>query len=103
MTFKVVTTPEADHQIRTIDSWWRENRTAAPNLFSEELAAAFDLLEGIPNMGRRYSHPTAKNVRRILLRSTRHHVYYVVLEDTVVVLAVWSAVRGSGPDLTSPP
>jgi len=60
VTFKVVTAPEADHQIRTIDSWWRENRTAAPNLFSEELAAAFDLLEGIPNMGRSYGHPEGR-------------------------------------------
>ena len=103
MTFKVVTTPEADDKIRTIDSCWRENRTAAPNLFSEELAAALDLLEGIPNVGRSYGHPTVKNVRRILLRSTRYHVYYVVLGDAVVVLSVWSAVRGSGPYLKSPP
>ena len=52
-------------------------------------------------MGRSYAHSTVKNVRRVLLRSTRYHVYYVVLTDTVVVLTVWSAVRGSGPDLTS--
>lgn len=103
MTFKLVTTPEADNQIRTIDSWWRENRTAAPNLFSEELAAALELLEVIPNIGRSYPHPTVKDVRRILLRATRYHVYYVPPRDAVVVLSVWSAVRGSGPDLKSPP
>jgi pyruvate carboxylase len=33
-------TPEAEAQIRIIDSWWRENRTALPNLFADELAAA---------------------------------------------------------------
>ena len=102
MTFRLVTTPEVDVQIRTIDSWWRENRPAAPELFSQELAAGLDLLEAVPNVGRSYGHPTVKGVRRILLRSTRYHVYYIVLEDTIVVLAVWSAVRGSGPDLKSP-
>jgi hypothetical protein len=49
VTFKVVTTPEADAKIRNIDSWWRENRAAAPDLFSQELAASFDMLEAIPN------------------------------------------------------
>ncbi|MGH9318989.1 MAG: type II toxin-antitoxin system RelE/ParE family toxin [Vicinamibacteria bacterium] len=103
MTFQVVTTPEADGQIRTIDSWWRENRKAAPNLFSEELAAGFELLEAVPNVGRSYKHPSVKSVRRILLRSTRYHVYYVVLGNAVVVLSVWSAVRGSGPELKPQP
>ena len=57
-------------------------------LFLEELAAAFELLESVPNMGRSYGHSTVKNVRRVLLRSTRYHLYYVVLKDTVVVLTV---------------
>ena len=99
MTFEVVTTPEAEGQIRTIDSWWRENRTAAPNLFSEELAAIFELLESAPHIGRSYRHPCVKNVRRVLLRSTRYHVYYVIGDRAVIVLSVWSAVRGRRPDL----
>jgi len=103
VTFTVVTTPEADEQIRAIDSWWRENRLAAPDLFSQELSEGFAVLEAIPHAGRGYEHPTVKNVRRTLLRSTRYHVYYVVLGEVVTVLSVWSAVRGSGPDLKSPP
>ena len=51
MSLPVRTTPEADAQIRTIDKWWRENRTASPNLFAAELAAAFDLLSHAPHMG----------------------------------------------------
>ena len=31
------------------------------------------------------------------------HLYYVVAEETVFVLSVWSAVRGAGPDLRWPP
>ena len=62
----------------------------------------FELLESVPHIGRSYRHPTVKNVRRVLLRSTRYHVYYVVHDDAVIVLAVWSAVRGSGPVLAPP-
>jgi plasmid stabilization system protein ParE len=78
-------------------------RPAAPDLFAQELTTGFGVLEAIPNAGREYAHPTVRNVRRILLRSTRYHVYYVILGDAVSVLSVWSAVRGSGPDLKSRP
>lgn len=70
------TTPEADAQIRTIDTWWRTNRPAAPDLFAEELANCFVLLEWAPKIGRPYSrHPSVQGLRRVLLRATRYHVY----------------------------
>ena len=99
MTARIVVTAEAEQQARTIDTWWRQERPAAPGLFTEELAAAFALLGDAPEAGRRYPHPTVSDVRRILLRSTRYHVYYRLQENDVVVLAVWSGVRGSGPEL----
>ncbi|MBI3856832.1 MAG: type II toxin-antitoxin system RelE/ParE family toxin [Planctomycetes bacterium] len=99
MTVRIVVTPEAEEQARTIDTWWRKERPAAPGLFTEELAAAFALLGDAPQAGRRYPHPTMSDVRRILLRSSRYHVYYRLHENDVVVLAVWSGVRGSGPEL----
>lgn len=99
MTIRIVVTPEASDQARSIEAWWRKERTAAPNLFSEELASAIALLAGAPQAGRRYPHPTVASVRRILLRSTRYHVYYRIHQDDVVILALWSAVRGSGPEL----
>ena len=99
MTARVVITPEAAEQAHTIDDWWRKERTAAPNLFCEELAAAFALLTDAPQAGRRYSHASVAKVRRILLRATRYHVYYKIHDEAVMVLAVWSAIRGSGPEL----
>ena len=99
MTTRVVVTSEAAEQAHTIDDWWRRERTAAPNLFCEELASAFALLAGAPQAGRRYPHPAVPEIRRILLRSTRYHVYDKIHEDDVIVLAVWNAVRGSGPGL----
>ena len=99
MTVRIVVAPEAEEQVRTIDAWWRKERLASPDLFCEELSAAFALLGGAPQAGRRYPHPIVPEIRRILLRSSRYHVYYKVHEDDVIILAVWSAVRGTGPEL----
>lgn len=95
----VATTPLADLQILEIDAWWRENRDKAPDLFEGELALAFRILESAPGAGRRYPHPSG-SVRRLLLRSTRNHVYYVERDDCVLVVAVWGAVKRAGPDLS---
>lgn len=92
----VLTTPRADLQILEIDAWWRENRDKAPDLFEEELELAPALLADSPGIGKR--SPGHRGVRRLLLRSTRN--YYVEEDDRVLVLAVWGAVRGAGPDLT---
>jgi plasmid stabilization system protein ParE len=101
MTRQLVVAPEAEAQIEAIDTWWRENRPASPELFEQELSQAFSTLEVAPEAGHRYSHPEVKGVRRVLLRSTRNHVYYVDTGDIVVILAVWGAVKKSGPDLSS--
>jgi len=95
----VVTTPAADRDIRRAHDWWSSNRPAAPRLFAEELAAAFDLLAASPLIGRSHRTRAVRGVRRILMRATRYHVYYVPEESRVVVLAVWGAVRVQRPRL----
>jgi plasmid stabilization system protein ParE len=95
----VVTTATADQQIRAIHAWWRAHRPAAPDLFQQELSEAFSLLASSPRIGQPYRSSSVAGVRRILLRATRYHVYYVFDEAIVKVLAVWSAVRGRGPSL----
>lgn len=98
MTTHVITTPEVDTQVRTIDEWWRANRPAAPDLFTEELADCFALLEQLPNIGKRYSrYASAPDIRRVPLRASRYHVYYVVRGNTVAVIAVWHSQRGQLP------
>jgi plasmid stabilization system protein ParE len=97
---RVLFAPEARDQARLIDAWWREHRPRAPRLFAEELAHALALLGGVSKVGRPYPHPRREGVRRLPLRSTRYHLYYRTEEDVVIVLAVWSSVRGTGPDLT---
>lgn len=94
---KLELTPTAERHVSTIDAWWQANRSSAPELFLEELAVAFDALVSVPLGGRVVRARGLRGVRRTLLRSTRYHVYYQVRKDTVTVIAVWSAVRGTGP------
>ena len=103
MTLPVTTTPEADAQIRTIDDWWRKSRHASPNLFFDELSSAFDLIAHAPNIGRLYRRSPIVGTRRVLLRGSRHRVYYVSREGEVIILAVWHGERGTGPPLTAQP
>lgn len=96
---RVLIAPEARDQARLIDAWWREHRPRAPRLFEEELANALALLAGVSKVGRPYGQSRLPGVRRFLLRSSRYHIYYRTEDDTVMVLALWSSVRGTGPDL----
>lgn len=100
MSRPVLIAAPAEAQIEAIDAWWRANRTASPDLFAQELAEAFSTIGLAPDAGHRYPHPEVKGVRRVPLRATRNHVYYVATDQAVFVLAVWGAVKGAGPDLS---
>ncbi len=99
MNLTVRTTREADRQVRTIDDWWQRNRSAAPDLFLDELASAFTLIGHAPQAGHPYRRSPIPGTRRVLLARSRYHVYYIPLDDEVLVLAVWHARRGGGPPL----
>ena len=86
-------------QADAIDDWWRANRPAARDLFASELDAAFQSLSAAPHLGQAWEHPSVGGVRRVLLRATRFHVYYRVRADAIEVVAIWSCLRGRGPDL----
>ena len=97
MIYRVVATATSDEHVRVIDSWWRRNRPSAPGLFRQEYAEALDFLSVMPGAGALYEE--APGYRRLILRGSRNHVYYRIQEELVVIEAVWSAVRGVGPDL----
>ena len=97
----VRTSQQADLHILEIDAWWSRNRDKAPNLFMEELAAAFDLIGRHPMSGKLVRGVEHPGVRRLPLRKTRFHIYYLEIDDHVLVVAVWSGARGIGPDLRS--
>lgn len=98
MSKPVVMSDRAELQIAEIDAWWREHRNKAPDLFEDELVDVAQLIGAAPRVGKRVPHPT-EDVRRVMMRKTRQHVYYVEREQYVFVVAVWGAIKGSGPDL----
>jgi plasmid stabilization system protein ParE len=95
---KVELSEEAHGQVLEIDTWWRQNRPAAPNLFTEEIDRLLLLLEARPNLGTPYD-TGAKTVRRVLLRRSHYYLYVVEHGDTLQVVSVWSVYRGSRPKL----
>ena len=86
---------EARRRAQLINSWWREHRPAASNLFIEELTAAFDLLLTSPRIGTRYQALSKRLIHRYLLQKTQQHVYYWVDDNqqTLRVLTIWGAIR----------
>ncbi len=81
-------TPEAEAQIRNIDDWWRKNRTFSPNLFVDELAAAFEIISRAPGLGRSYRLSPVAGTRRVLLKRSHYPVYYIAGADEARVLAI---------------
>ena len=88
---------EAKADVARIDAWWRANRRAAPDLFTNELDRSTLALADNPALGLRYE--PRSGVRRMLLRRTRYHLYFVEEIERVLIVAVWSAIRGRGPNL----
>jgi len=101
LSYPIRVAPRAAAQIRAAASWWRKNRTKAPEAFDDELERAFELVSELPLAGEAVSHPKLAGIRRILLGRIRYHLYYLSSEDseTVDVLALWHTSRGSAPDL----
>jgi plasmid stabilization system protein ParE len=95
---RVELSDEAHAQVRDIDEWWRQNRLSAPDLFTAELTDALMRLERIASLGSPYE-AGSRRVRRLLLRRTHYHLYFVEEPDRRFVVAVWSAFRGRRPKL----
>ena len=90
----------AARQATQVDAWWRENRTASPDLFASEFAAAIAALSAAPEMGQRFDDAGSTGIRRLLLRATQFHIYYDYDGSIVRIVAVWSCLRGRGPGLS---
>ena len=98
---KIEFSPDALEQVRTIGNWWNANRTAAPDLFHDELAATLEMLRPVPNSASPYKHRRIQGLRRTLMQRTRYHLYFTYHEDRTLIFvhAIWHAVRGRGPRL----
>jgi plasmid stabilization system protein ParE len=98
---KVRFTPEAEEQADEIDTWWRQHRKDARDLFARELADMKALLMSMPKFGTVYTILDGQPVRKALMPRTRHHVYYTAntAEGLIIVHAVWGAPKEGGPKL----
>jgi len=105
MTARLRVLGPAQRQAKQAAAWWRSNRPSAKHLFQRELAIVFELLASSPEIGARYDDADVPGLRRVLLTETRYHVYYVYHADLnqVLVLAIWSVLRGHAPPWSERP
>jgi len=99
VTLDLRITRRAAREILRADSWWRENRLAAPLAVREDLKGAFDLLLRQPGVGVRVGNTRLSDVRRLHLGRIRYFVYYRVNDHELVILSVWHAMRQTQPRL----
>ena len=87
---RLLFSPEAEQDIERIDSWWRENRQKAPDLFAQELAKACEDIQRRPLILKPYTERRGVVIRRWLLKKTEQHVYYEadIKQDAITVLRV---------------
>lgn len=92
---------EAQEQAEAIDTWWRDNRPEAADLFARELAEAKAVLVVSTRSAPVFTILHEQPVRRIWLPRTRHHVYYTCdfANGMVMVHAVWGGPREKPPKL----
>ena len=89
MTYKVVVRPEAAHEIHEAFDWYEER---SEGLGLEFIRVADACLSGVQR------NPTShqvvhEQVRRALLRKFPYALFYLIAEDTVVVLACFHVKR----------
>jgi plasmid stabilization system protein ParE len=88
-------------QSRLIEHWWRDHRPSAPDLFTDELARAVQLLAVTPAIGPPYREEPRYEVRRLVLRRTKCAVFYQVDDASleISIVAIQHAARGRRPRL----
>jgi plasmid stabilization system protein ParE len=101
MTYKVSVSPKARRLFIEANEWWVENRPAAPTLVTQETNRILAVLSDSPTIGGLYRRLKENDVRRMRLKKTPYHLYYLVNDEEreVLVLAIWSAMRNEGPPL----
>ncbi|MBA3506730.1 MAG: type II toxin-antitoxin system RelE/ParE family toxin [Betaproteobacteria bacterium] len=100
MTLRLRITARAAAEIeRAANTWWRENRLAAPNALREDLKAALNLLPQKPCVGVKVAGSRLSGTRRLHLGRIRYFVFYRVKGEDLIVLSVWHSSRGRGPSI----
>ena len=89
MTYKVIVRPEAEREIQEAFDWYEERDEGLGLEFLRAADACLSTVQRNPA-----SSPIVhEQVRRALLRKFPYALFYLVREDTVVVLACFHAKR----------
>lgn len=99
----VVVVDVAEAQLLEIVAWWSANRRAAPDLVLEEFERCVTLLESTPDVGISF-RTSIPGVRRLVMKKTRHFIYYIhdATRAVVYIIAVWGTPKGGDPVLRDP-
>lgn len=99
--FRIAFASRARDDLHRRARWWRENRPLNPGLFDEEITEGLGLLCTAPFAGEICPYLKAPDIRRRLLKRTRHYIYYRVdqARELVEIVAIRHTSRGSGPAL----
>jgi plasmid stabilization system protein ParE len=70
----------------------------------EEFERCVTLLESTPDVGTSFHRTSIPGVRRLVMKKTRHFVYYIhdAAREIVYVIAVWGTPKGGDPVLRDP-
>jgi hypothetical protein len=90
---KVRITPEGEAQLAIRRKWWRQNRSKAPDLFDEELAAAIGRIAQAPESFPTFAERKGRTIRRCLMKRTRCQLY---IETDTSAGVVWLLAAGGG-------
>ena len=84
-----------------METWWAQNRPTAPDLFAREFRDTLEQIRTMPGSGTAWPTERRPTLRRILMPRTQNHIYFRVdrKAQTVHVLAVWGAPKGTTPKL----
>ncbi len=92
------TSGRAKRELRRLDKWWRHNRDHR-DVFIDEFESMVKVIEDKPDIGRPYRTAKGKEVLRVLMRTSRYHIFYVIKGDEIEIVSVWGAERGRSPKL----
>ena len=89
MTFEIAIRPEAEADLKDIYEWYEARREGLGEEFLINAREALDMISRHPEM---YSL-IYLDVRRAPIRRFRYSIFYVALEEVVMVLSVHHASR----------